>query len=168
MNKFTKVIKYSKLALGNQVQQIDYSKVLLFVLVIVSSICTTVIIPTYYYWHPQYGLCLFRTLEYILPSAKFSRTLFHFLISSYFSSVQILSLVFPSFLCSRYRNRYKPPDVLGLSKEKFSSTSINKDTYGGYIPSSSSSNVRYSAKQLQQIGLVARTREASSNSAMDT
>jgi len=29
---------------------------------------------------------------------------------------------------------------LGLSKEKFSSTSINKDTYGGYIPSSSSSN----------------------------
>ena len=74
-----------------------------------------------------------------------------------FMSLFMKTLYIVFFLSySRFRNRYKPPDVLGLSKEKFSSVSLNKDTYGpyGYIPSAPSATSSGSQVQTIPIKLI--------------
>jgi hypothetical protein len=38
-----------------------------------------------------------------------------------------------NFYSSRFRNPYKPPDVLGVSRERFTESTVSKETYG-YIP----------------------------------
>lgn len=68
----------------------------------------------------------------------------------------IIWLIFDKYvnvdlICSRFRNPYKPPDVLGVSREKFSDSSVSKDTYFTHLRKSMSSAEKVNAKMEQYI-----------------